>query len=55
MPNKIMKPMFLACCTVGKVHVIRIDCAGWWGRGLGWGFAVMVVLIKELHHDGEET
>jgi len=28
MSNKIMEPMFLACCIVGKVHVIRIDCAG---------------------------
>jgi hypothetical protein len=33
MPNKIMEPKFLSCCTVGKVHVIRIDCTG--GGGVG--------------------
>jgi hypothetical protein len=43
--------MFLACCIVGQVHVIQIDCAG----GGGWGCAVMVVVVKVLHHVGEET
>jgi hypothetical protein len=34
MPNKIMEPVFLACCIVGKVHVIRNDCAEGGGVGM---------------------